>query len=143
MGGGATPPQRPAQAPAAKPMALGFNDRESAGTNQPAHACALIHRRVLRWRLGVWVIAVQPLPHAMSKVVRLVRTMGGHRDHFLAQMHSYLMSQLPLPRSRYQRGEIPYKEANVLECPHKAPGSGRLAARCGVSVGACWLGGGG
>jgi hypothetical protein len=34
--------------------------------------------------LGVWVAAVQPLPQVVSKVVRLVRMTGEHRNHFLA-----------------------------------------------------------
>lgn len=59
--------------------------------------------------LGVWVTAAQPLLHAVSKVVGLVRTTGGHCNHFLAQMHSlsHVPSiHCPIPD---RRGEIPDK----------------------------------
>jgi hypothetical protein len=47
--------------------------------------------------LGVRVAAVQPLPHEVSKVVRLVRMTGEHRDHFLAQLHFLCCTSECLP----------------------------------------------
>lgn len=47
---------------------------------------------------------MQPLPHVESKVVLLARTMGEHRNHFLAQMGSLPhILQHSLPHPQYKR----------------------------------------
>jgi hypothetical protein len=85
-----------------------------------AQVCAHGHRAtpvrlssaaIFAGELGVWVTAVQPLPEAVSKVVGLVRTAGGHCDHFLAQMHSLFhissIQHCLIPDARGERPAVP------------------------------------
>jgi hypothetical protein len=82
--------------------------------------CVLPSVTLCAGELGVWVAAVQPLPHVVSNVVVLVRTTGGHRDHFLAEMHSLShISSIPCPIADI-RGEIP-------DTGGEGPGSGPAA----------------
>ena len=127
----------------------------SAGTNHPAPLVRLSSVAIFAGELSVWVTAVQPLPQAVSKVVGLVRTTGGHRDHFLAQMHSlsHVSSiHCPVPdiRGRTSRECPPQCEGAALAgtdpaamrswenpCPgpgsarRPAPASRRFETRCG------------
>jgi hypothetical protein len=110
-------------------------------------------------KLRVRVTAVQPLPQQVSKVVRvvrLVRMMGEHRDHFLAQVHSLLHGpslRHPVPDTRGKGPGHTWTKLPILSavgCPNTTNGThGRPAwpaqlscARSGgPNVGSAWCAG--
>jgi hypothetical protein len=81
------------------------------GHNHRATPVRLSSVAIFAGELGVWVTAVQPLPQAVSKVVGLVRTTGGHSDHFLAQRHSLFhvssIQHCLIPDARGERPAVP------------------------------------
>jgi hypothetical protein len=107
----------PAPGPPTEPAALTAGQRVCGQAHPSPAPVRFAHVTGFAGELGVWVAAVQPLPQAVSNVVRLVRMTGDHRDHFLAQVHSLChvpSIRHPVPDTR---GERPGRTGTMLPIP--------------------------